>query len=164
MAINVELYYEKYAPMVFRRCRQLLKNEEETLDAVQDVFVKLIRNQQRLRGDYPSSLLYTMATNTCLNRLRWRKHHSESSNDDVSDMLLLSTDTGYDEVDAKLIIDSILSTESEKTRVICYLYFGDNMTLAEIGAMIGLSVSGVRKHLISFQSRARIKLNRGVEV
>jgi RNA polymerase sigma-70 factor (ECF subfamily) len=40
MTIDVEAYYQKYAPMIFRRCRQMPGNEDDALDAVQDVFVK----------------------------------------------------------------------------------------------------------------------------
>ncbi len=56
--------------MVLRRCRRLLRNEEEALDACQDVFVRVIERRVRLDARYPSSLLYRIATNVCLNRLR----------------------------------------------------------------------------------------------
>ena len=56
--------------MVSRRCRRLLSDEDEALDACQDVFVRLIEHRERLVGTYPSSLLYRIATNVCLNRIR----------------------------------------------------------------------------------------------
>ena len=37
--MDVEALYQKYGPMVLRRCRQLLRDEDEALDVVQDVFV-----------------------------------------------------------------------------------------------------------------------------
>ena len=70
MAIDVAAWYEKYGPMVIRRCRQILGNGEDALDAVQDVFVNLLKGEEKLDDRFPSSLLYTMATNVCLNRLR----------------------------------------------------------------------------------------------
>ena len=73
MNIDIEDCYKKYAPMVFRRCSFMLKNEDEALDAAQDVFVSLLRHSKRLHGQFLSSLLYTIATNICLNRLRRRK-------------------------------------------------------------------------------------------
>ena len=42
--MNVERLYEKYGPMVLRRCRQLLGDEEEAMDVTQDVFVKLLQD------------------------------------------------------------------------------------------------------------------------
>jgi DNA-directed RNA polymerase specialized sigma24 family protein len=73
MVIDVVAWYEKYGPMVIRRYRRILGNEEEALDAVQDVFMNLIRAEAKLRDLFLSSLLYTMATNVCLNRLRKKK-------------------------------------------------------------------------------------------
>jgi RNA polymerase sigma-70 factor (ECF subfamily) len=156
-SIDITAFYEKYAPMVVRRCRQMLKCEDDALDAAQDVFVCLIKAKTCLHGQYPSSLLYTIATNTCLNRIRQKKSRSEVSGD-VDDITMSVMDSGYDKVEAKLIMDAILATESESTRSICFMYHGDGMTLKEIGDAVGLSISGVRKRLRAFASRARITL------
>ncbi|HEQ70853.1 MAG TPA: sigma-70 family RNA polymerase sigma factor, partial [Spirochaetia bacterium] len=43
MAIDVAALYQKYGPMVIRRCRQLLHDEEAALDAAQDTFVRALR-------------------------------------------------------------------------------------------------------------------------
>ena len=52
--------------MVMRRCRKLLKDEELARDAMHEVFVRLLRFKDRLTDTYPSSLMYRMATNVCL--------------------------------------------------------------------------------------------------
>ena len=39
MSVDVEQLYERYGPMVLRRCRALLKNEARAVDALHDVFV-----------------------------------------------------------------------------------------------------------------------------
>jgi RNA polymerase sigma-70 factor (ECF subfamily) len=155
--IDVEGYYEKYFPMVFRRCRRLLVSEDDAMDAAQDVFIKLIKNKGRLKGDFPSSLLYTMATNTSLNVLRRKKRQGETGAE-LEEGLLSCIDKGYDQVEAKILAEAILGAASESTRGICMMYYGDGMTLEEMGKALGLSVSGVRKRLKSFQKRARIKL------
>ena len=67
--------YRQYGPMVLRRCRFILKNEEKALDAMQDVFVRLIERKERI-NNVCSSLLYTMATNICLNKIRSDKLRS----------------------------------------------------------------------------------------
>jgi RNA polymerase sigma-70 factor (ECF subfamily) len=153
-SIDITGFYEKYAPMVIRRCRQMLKCEDDALDAAQDVFVCLINAKMRLHGQYPSSLLYTMATNTCLNRIRQKKSRGEISSD-TGDVAMPVTDSAYDKVEARLIMDAILKTESESTRAICFMYHADGMTLKEIGEAVGLSISGVRKRLLAFGKRAR---------
>jgi DNA-directed RNA polymerase specialized sigma24 family protein len=39
----------------------------------------------------------------------------------------------------------------------CFMYHADGMTLKEIGDAMGLSISGVRKRLAAFNTRARIR-------
>lgn len=43
-----EVIYLQYMPMVLRRCRFLLKNEEEALDVTQDVFIRILSKQDSL--------------------------------------------------------------------------------------------------------------------
>ena len=160
MAIDVAAWYEKYGPMVIRRCRKILKNEDEALDAVQEVFLNLIRQESKLIDRFPSSLLYTMATNTCLNRLRKKKREISSyfSGEEES---LLWVDDGFDQVEAEMLLETILKDESEMNRAICFMYHADGMTLKEIGEAVGLSFSGVKKRLDAFKIRAKVKLQSG---
>jgi RNA polymerase sigma-70 factor (ECF subfamily) len=149
---GIETYYEKYMPLVLRRCRKLLGNEDDALDAAQDVFVKVLKAKHRLHARYPSSLFYTIATNTCLNKLRQKRRHREVLSDEVDIPL---HDTGYDEVDARVSMETIFKTESESTRTICFMYHVDGMTLKEVAGTVGMSISGVKKRLDGFASRAR---------
>jgi RNA polymerase sigma-70 factor (ECF subfamily) len=153
--IDIDVYYEKYLPMVLRRCRGILGDEEDALDTAQDVFVKLLEARTRLHGRFPSSLLYTIATNACLNRLRWKKRHGEVPYEAQDD--LGGSDRAWEQVEAKVVMEGILKTESESTRAICYMYHADGMTFREIGEAVGMSVSGVRKRLTSFNARARLR-------
>ncbi|MCL2441698.1 MAG: sigma-70 family RNA polymerase sigma factor [Treponema sp.] len=156
MKIDIEDCYKKYAPMIYRRCSGLLKNEEEALDAVQDVFVNLLRNKSRLHGQFLSSLLYTIATNICLNKLKRRKLQGYNC-EDTQELLIGSNDPQLEKVEADMIMEEILQNESESTRAICFMYYGDGLTLQEIGEITGLSVSGVRKRLIAFKTRVKLK-------
>ncbi|HEY1097324.1 MAG TPA: sigma factor, partial [Myxococcota bacterium] len=44
--VDVEAWFRTWGPMVHRRCVQLLKSQAEADDAVQDVFVRVVRRQQ----------------------------------------------------------------------------------------------------------------------
>ena len=159
MTIDVAAWYTQYGPMIIRRCRAILRSEDEAMDAVQDVFVRLLGAKERLQGTYPSSLLYTIATNVCLNRLRGRRTVSLTSGEGGGwEEIFFTSDTGFEQVDAELLVQAILDDESEETRTICFMYHADGMTLKEIGEAVGLSISGVRKRLETFKKRARLKL------
>jgi RNA polymerase sigma-70 factor, ECF subfamily len=146
MEIDITEYYRKYGPMVLRRCRMLLKDEDRALDAMQDVFVKLLENQKRLKGDYPSSLLFRMATNVCLNIIRYEKSRPHANGDDVLDYIAAN-----DEMESRIMLrdylDRIFAKEKASTGEIAVMHYVDNMTLNEVAEISGLSVSGVRKRL-----------------
>src|SRR5574344_1674932 len=66
---NFGALYEKFGPMVLRRCRFLLKDEEKALDCMQDVFVRILERKETITN-VCSSLFYTVATRVCLNKIR----------------------------------------------------------------------------------------------
>jgi hypothetical protein len=48
VAVDVEALYTRYGPMVLRRCRSMLGDEADALDALQDTFVQVLRHRERL--------------------------------------------------------------------------------------------------------------------
>lgn len=157
--IDIETFYVRYGPMVLRRCRRMLNNEQSAYDAMHEVFLNVVSNQNRLTGAYPSALLYRMATNVCLNRIRNEKKHS------LDEYLHILRNTAFfenheQETSGKTLLKYILEKEKEKPRQIAVMYFVNGMTIKEIAETIGLSISGVHKHLDKL--RQRIKKKGGV--
>lgn len=144
--MDVEQLYETYGPMVLRRCRQLLKDESDALDAMQDVFVQVLRRRERLTDDFPSSLLYRIATNLCLNRIRDRGRRPETVGDELVHRVATADDT-EDRLSAASVLARLFRGGAESTRTMAILHYVDGMTLQEVAEEVGLSVSGVRKRL-----------------
>lgn len=142
--MNVEMLYQKYGPMVLRRCRRLLRDEERALDAMQDVFVRVLQRQDSLKATYPSSLLYRIATNVCLNRIR--DERLDMPGDEVL-IHIAGMEDPEPQLDARSILDRLFAKEKESTRTIAVLHFVDGFTLEEVAKEVGMSVSGVRKRL-----------------
>ncbi len=146
MAIDVEEYYQRYGPMVLRRCRALLKDEEYALDAMHDVFVELLRRRTRLRLDAPSSFLYRTATNVCLNKLRSARRKPAHYDNDLLDRIARAPEA-EERSGARLRLERIFKRERPSTRSMAVMHLLDGMTLQEVANEHGLSVSGVRKRL-----------------
>ena len=144
--MDVDELYRRYGPMVIRRCRQLLRDEDQALDAAQDVFVRLIERRDRLRDDYPSSLLYRMATNLCLNRIRDAKRRKTTTDRDLLEQIADSEDA-EGRIEARSVLARLFGRQRESTRTMAVLHYIDGMTLEEVAAEVGMSVSGVRKRL-----------------
>ncbi|MFH0975735.1 MAG: sigma-70 family RNA polymerase sigma factor [Spirochaetota bacterium] len=154
MQIDVAEYYRKYGPMVLRRCRLLLKDEDRAMDAVQDVFVKLLQNQDRLSGTYPSSLLFRMATNVCLNIIRYDKSRPQA---DCGDILayIAANDDMESRIAVRDYIERIFAKEKATTGELAVMHYVDKMTLNEVAEISGMSVSGVRKRLRKLTETAK---------
>lgn len=152
MALDVAACYRRYGPMVVRRCRRLLGDEELAWEAAQDTFVALLRHEPRLQDRGLSSLLYRMATNVCLNRLRSHRRRPE-----VPDSALLQRIATVCEpsgrAEARSLLQRLFATEPVSSGTIAVLYLVDGLTHAEVAREVGLSVSGVRKRLRTLKAR-----------
>jgi RNA polymerase sigma factor (sigma-70 family) len=154
VALDVDALYRKYGPMVLRRCRKLLVDEEQALDAAQETFVKVLRYQSRLNDKAPSSMLYTIATNTCLNIIRSAGRRPRSAGDEPLTRIASAEDVETQVVD-RTVLDDIFGRERASTRTMAVMHYVDGMTLEEVAGHVGLSVSGVRKRLRTLKERTR---------
>ena len=137
--------------MVLRRCRSMLRDEEEALDAMQDVFVQIVRRAEQLEDRGCSSLLYTTATRVCLNRLRSSRRRPQ---DPATDTLLQLADAAasVDQNHARSLLGRLFRDEPESTATIAALHLHDGLTLEQTADAVGMSVSGVRKRLRKLKS------------
>jgi RNA polymerase sigma-70 factor (ECF subfamily) len=143
--LDVAALCRRYGPMVLRRCRQLLRNDEEARDACQDVFVRLLE-RRLIDAHHPSSLLYRIATNVCLNRIRDRGRRPEDAMDDrLFSIAALEEPGGRSH--ARLLLAWLFARHPESSRTMAVLHYVDGLTLEQVAAECGLSVSGVRKRL-----------------
>jgi len=151
---DAEELYRKYLPMVLRRCLKMLGDAESAADAAQEVFVKMFEKRKNLTAEYPSSLLWTMATNHCLNVLRSRARRLEADyGESLLEKIACSTDLEA-EAAGRSVLREIFGRHPRSSRVIAALHLVDGMTLEETAQEVGMSVSGVRKRLRALRASA----------
>jgi RNA polymerase sigma-70 factor (ECF subfamily) len=150
--LQLDTLYRTYAPMVLRRCRTLLKNEEEALDVMQDVFFRILARKEDLELGTPSSLLWNTATRLCLNVIRDKKRHgtTDSSEDLLSSIANLDDESEIHE--HRSLLSHLFRHEPKSSQLIAVLHLVDGMTLEETAREVGMSVSGVRKRLKSLRT------------
>ena len=141
--------YRTFGPMVLRRCRFLLKDEEKALDAMQDVFVRIIERKSRLQS-VCASLFYVTATRVCLNKVRSGPAF-ETIAEVVSDA---SSSEAEEKIDSGILLECIFSGRDEKDREIATLHYLDGFTLEETAEKMKMSVSGIRKRLSGLRKYA----------
>jgi RNA polymerase sigma-70 factor, ECF subfamily len=145
-------YYCTYAPMVLRRCRRLLRDDQAARDAMHDVFVQVLSRESELADQAPSALLFRIATNVCLNRIRTTKRRPEDG--ELVDEIVAEADHVARSA-ARSVLARLFRQEPEDTAVMAVLHFVDRMTLEEVAAEVGMSVSGVRKRLDKLRTKLR---------
>ena len=116
------------------------------MDAAQDVFVQLLQHRRRLNAQYPSSLLYRMATNLCLNRIRDNGRRPKTPGDEILHQVAAAEEPGA-RLEASFVLGALFGKHQESSRVIAVLHFVDGLTLQQVAGEVGMSVSGVRKRL-----------------
>lgn len=145
MPIDPEALYQRYSPMVLRRCRRMLGDEAAAVDAMQDVFVELCRQRARLDDRAPSALLYRMATRRCLNVIRGQGRRPEVAHSALVERI---AHAGPDDGSAaRSVLARLFNTVPASSRTIAMLHLVDGLTLEETARAVDMSVSGVRKRL-----------------
>ena len=149
MPVDPYTYYRTYGPMVLRRCRKLLGDEQAARDAMHDVFVQILSHADELADQAPSSLLFRIATIP-------RGLEEVEFACGVPHLLQIAEETDpAARSAARAALDALFRHEPEDTALIAVLHLHDRITLQEVAAEVGMSVSGVRKRL----HRLRTKLH-----
>jgi RNA polymerase sigma-70 factor, ECF subfamily len=141
--------------MVHRRCTRILRNEADADDAMQDVFVRLVRRGETLSDERAGALLWTMATQVSLNRLRTKRRKPEDG------AALIDVLAATDDVEERTIVartlDALFAREERgqriATRTLAVLRYVDGMTLDEVASATGLSAGAIRKRLEGLKER-----------
>ncbi len=155
-AIDVKEYYQMYGPMVYRQCCCLLKSRDKALDAVQEIFLKLFLRRDTMTVQYPMSLLYRMATNYCLDRLRQDRKFVPGENLDLLSNLPYES-LVEDRLMAENILAYILKDEKSESHQVAVLFFLNGLTIREIVAETGLAQFRVYRHLERLKRKLRME-------
>ena len=124
LAVNVEELYTRYGPMVYRRCKALLKDDQAAEELMQETFIQILRRQDVLEVHAPSSMLYRTATNLCLNRIRAKGRRPEDPDDELVMRIASAPDSGGVS-EARSVLARIFSTQKESTRTMATLLLLD---------------------------------------
>jgi RNA polymerase sigma factor (sigma-70 family) len=154
----IEAMYRQHSFAVFRRCRQLTRCEALAQELTQEVFVRVLEAPDAFAGRAsPSTYLYAIATNLCLNRLRNDRRRGDAWQDAV--VQHWQHTHGAEALDGQLgarqIVRHVLAEADPEVAFIALSYYVDGLAQGEIGALLGLSRVTVNQRLGRFVERAR---------
>lgn len=151
----IEELYRRHGAMVLRRARRILGEEEAARDAMQEVFVKVMRDRESFRGESsPVTWLYKVTTNLCLNKIRDASRRRALLAQNPPDVGEAPGPTPED----RSTIATFLATLPEELREIAVYYYVDEMNQDEIAEIAGVSRRTVGNRLEEFRVAARAAL------
>jgi RNA polymerase sigma-70 factor (ECF subfamily) len=144
--------YREHGAVVYRRCLRLLGNVEAARDATQEVFLRLVRDEELL-ADRPDLVpwLYRVATNHCLNLRRDARHHGETPLEDGEEVV---GEQAGDALDA-IVVQRLLARFDVVTQAIAVAILVDEQEHEDVAAALGLSRRTMARKLERFIELAR---------
>lgn len=138
---RVSELYEKYLKLVERRCQRLLGYTEAAEDAVQEVFVRVLKNYEQFRHESsPVTWLYQISTNVCIDELRRRaRRRTEELTPEMQEILSAHQSSVEQRCGEKQSLERLVSQTDPTTLQILIHYHLDEMTQEEIASVLGLS-------------------------
>lgn len=155
-----ELFVEKYQSVFLRTAKRVLKNEEESEDAVQDSFVKIYFNAKKFKKQ-PGVKFKSWAFKILMNCVftRYQKQKRKIGNVEYMDEVLYLRDPGADKDFKKREmrdeIESVLAEIPEDLGDLMKEHYLEDRPYAEIADTKGISVSALKMKL--YRARNKFK-------
>ncbi len=150
--------YARFGPVVFRRARALLRDEDAARDALQEVFLKVLARHHTFRGEADIlHWIYRITTNHCLNVLRRRRAWPEAAPGAIDQLVR----GGEAEVVDRSAVLSVLAQVDARTQQVAVYYYFDEMRMEEVAAHLGVTRKTVSRCLERFRRRAAARLGGG---
>jgi RNA polymerase sigma-70 factor (ECF subfamily) len=162
--------YDRMGGLVFSLVLRILRNDRETEEIVQDVFVGAWRNARSFDASRAgvATWLTTMARNKAIDRLRANRRRLPPAPDEP-DQLPEATDPSPDPArtaqidDRRARIAAWMSDLPANQRQAVELAFFDGLTHPEIAARLGETIGTVKSRVRLGLDRLRQKMKGGLE-
>lgn len=156
---DILVLVEPLIPALRRYARGLLRDSTAADDLVQDCLEKVITHWHRRRNDDPRTWVFAILHNLAVNKLRQRARRGEHlAFDEVEDSALASRAAQEDGVLQQNILDAVGQLPEEQ-RSILLLVSLEDMSYAQVAAVLGIPIGTVMSRL----SRARERLRQILE-
>ena len=153
--VTIQALYEQYAYAVHGRCLRILGSVSDAEDAVQEVFIRVMKYGGARNSEAYLPWLYAIASRVCFDRLR-RRTSSEAPTDVERQQAAEDAARGAHLSPEDIrTIGQILESCNDAVREVAVLYHFDQLTQEEVAAQVGVSRKTVKKRLAQFMALAR---------
>ncbi len=150
-----EQIFDRYKRPVAMVAAKYFRRPEQIEEVIQISFAKAFTELARFRGQHDASLgswLGRIAANTCLDQIRSKKRKPEDLNCDLSpgeaetllDLAVSEEQTAEENLAVRDLSQKLLSRLADDDRALLHMLYADEMSVAEIAALLGWSQSKVK--------------------
>jgi RNA polymerase sigma-70 factor (ECF subfamily) len=146
---EIAALYRRIGPVIYSHCRRLLRDDALAEDALQEVFMRVLR-----AAPVPHGMLAwvrRIATNYCLNQIRNRALQAEP----VDEVPETPSDHPEHAIIDRDLANKLLKRSSDHLRAPVVLYYVDEMKQAEVARALGVSSRTVTYRFEDFAARSR---------
>ena len=157
--------YQRYTHLVFGVCLKYLKDEEDSKDAVMQIFEKLLQVLKTQEVNKFQSWLHVLIKNYCLTALRTQKLRSAKSWLHEIPDLVQTPDHTYSEeiqvIDQRLpYLEKGLSKIPNEQKICLELFYFEKKSYQEIAMLTGYELSKVKSFIQNGKRNLKIYLQK----
>lgn len=157
----IGILLQRYTLLLFGVCMKYLKDETESKDCVQQIFLKVLTEVPKYKVDYFKSWLYMVAKNHCLMRLRDKgtKSVKELTSEDLPDQVDNKQDLIKNEQTFDLLEEAIGELNDEQ-RLCVNLFYLQKKSYQQIADQTGYNMMQVKSYIQNGKRNLKIILER----
>lgn len=158
MSKTYRQWVNEYQDQAWAVARYMLKDNQEAEDAVQDAFVKLWNNQDKIDPDLVKPWLMKVTRNGCLDRLRRRRNNVEFDESHMSEESVGPLQ-GLSSSELGRWLQKAIQGLKEPYRSLVVLRDVHQHSYEDVAGMLELSLSQVKVYLHRARKELREQLN-----
>jgi RNA polymerase sigma-70 factor, ECF subfamily len=152
--------YRRYGPTIYARCRRMLRDDTAAEDATQETFLRVLRHIEKTPDDREAlSWIYRIATNHCLNVLRYARKRPQSAEEPAAAPVLAENPEAA--LADRDFVARALRRAPHKLATVAWLHHVDGLPQGEVATVLGISRRTVVNRLADFARRIRLFAARG---
>ena len=159
--------YELFYPRLWYFVKEYIKNEQDSKDIMQDIFMTLWEKRDSLKADTNlNAYLFTLAKNQCLNYLKHKQVMEKYAKEAETEQEMMLTYYAMNAFDPEqmdiesleLMVEEAIKQLPEQCRKVFELDRFEGLKYKEIAQKMGISVKTVEAHISNALKILRIAL------
>jgi len=152
------MLYSRYSGKVYSKCISLLKDEQLSDDATQDIFLKIYLNLAKFSGKSKfSTWVYSITYNYCIDYIRRKKKERNIFSEDIENVgepLEDINDSELLEIEVSRL-KKVLNVIPVGDRAVLLMKYQDDMSIRDIAGVLEKSESAIKMKIKRAKHKAK---------